>query len=379
MYSPTYNFFLLAFYFLFLLPIFFSCGSATKEQECLPHPPLYAFYYPWYGTPEVSGEWRHWNIAGHNPDKISNGRRDIASVRHPYPDVYDSSDPSTIKRHIELAKKAGIDAFIFSWWGRGTFEDNVLKTFARISEEEGFKFSIYYEGTFVWYQDIVKSYQNIISYIENDLSHLSQYFDFPNYLKIEGKPVVFIYGRAFFPPFWCAQEECASPFPQKVTWTDIIRKFQNLFFVADDISFFIPSPYGFRFRDELFDMGFRAFHAYNPYFESYRLLGKKNMDEYYEIFSDYVSDARRRKAWVAITILPGYDDTALDRRFPWKLPRMDGETLRKLYTFSVKLKPDAILLVSFNEWHEGTEIEPSFELGEKYINLLAELRNSCIK
>jgi len=29
-----------------------------------------AFYYTWYGTPQVSGAWYHWPEGGHTPDEV---------------------------------------------------------------------------------------------------------------------------------------------------------------------------------------------------------------------------------------------------------------------------------------------------------------------
>ncbi|GBD03584.1 hypothetical protein HRbin19_00878 [bacterium HR19] len=351
-----------AFVFWLIISACFSHPQSGKGEDCKP---LYAFYYPWYGTPDVSGEWRHWNIDGHNPDKIENGKRDIASVRHPYPDVYDSSSEETIRMHIELAKKAKITGFIFSWWGRSSFEDHVLRRFAEITREEKFPFSIYYEGVF-------QSFDDAITEIDSDLLYLSKYFQYENYIKIEGKPVLFLYGRGLFPQFWCAQEKCPPEPPPEIDWSPIIRKWK-IFFIADDISFFNL----FNFRDRIVEMGFKAVHAYNPYFESYFLRKITDISEYEKIFGDYVEDAKMRNMWIGLTILPGYDDRKLKRQVVWELPRNDGETLKKLYEFASKSSADAIVLVSFNEWHEGTEVEPSQEFGDLYIKLLSELRRNC--
>jgi len=39
---------------------------------------------------------------------------------------------------------------------------------------------------------------------------------------------------------------------------------------------------------------------------------------------------------------------------------------------AIKAKPDWVLITSWNEWHEGSEIEPSLEYGDKYLSLTQE-------
>ena len=45
----------------------------------------------------------------------------VSSCAEAYPlaGVYDSDDPATVRRHIRLAKAAGIDGFLVDWWGPG--------------------------------------------------------------------------------------------------------------------------------------------------------------------------------------------------------------------------------------------------------------------
>ena len=39
---------------------------------------------------------------------------------------YDSADPAIIDQEMALAKGAGIEAFVSSWWGRGHHTDTAL-------------------------------------------------------------------------------------------------------------------------------------------------------------------------------------------------------------------------------------------------------------
>jgi hypothetical protein len=43
--------------------------------------------------------------------------------------------------------------------------------------------------------------------------------------------------------------------------------------------------------------------------------------------------------------------------------RWGGETYRVLWEEAVAAQPDYVLITSWNEWHEGSEIEPSVEYG----------------
>jgi len=37
---------------------------------------------------------------------------------------------------------------------------------------------------------------------------------------------------------------------------------------------------------------------------------------------------------------------------------------------AIKADPDWVLITSWNEWHEGSEIEPSWEDGDAYLKLI---------
>jgi hypothetical protein len=62
------------------------------------------------------------------------------------------------------------------------------------------------------------------------------------------------------------------------------------------------------------------------------------------------------------TVSPGYDDTEI-RINGKSLPRMGNTTYRQYWEHIHASKVDWVLITSWNEWHEGTEIEPSKEHG----------------
>ena len=59
---------------------------------------------------------------------------------------------------------------------------------------------------------------------------------------------------------------------------------------------------------------------------------------------------------------PGYIDTEVR---PWnaanKRKRLDGKYYNESFSNALKVSPSVISITSFNEWHEGTQIEPAVE------------------
>ena len=52
------------------------------------------FYYPWYGTPAADGAWQHWDQNGHRPPS------DLYSGFFPALGPYSSSDPAVVERQM---------------------------------------------------------------------------------------------------------------------------------------------------------------------------------------------------------------------------------------------------------------------------------------
>ena len=73
--------------------------------------------------------------------------------------------------------------------------------------------------------------------------------------------------------------------------------------------------------------------------------------------------------------MPGYDDRAVPGRpLPRPVVNRDGGRLfADLWRAAIAADPDWILIVSFNEWHEGSEIEPSRETGSRELDTCRQM------
>jgi len=81
--------------------------------------------------------------------------------------------------------------------------------------------------------------------------------------------------------------------------------------------------------------------------------------------------ARQRGRISCVTVIPGSDQRRA-YKYDWQTDRLEGQTYRTLWEEALKAKPDWVIITSWNEWPEGTEIEPSLELGDKYLQITAE-------
>ncbi|GIV04702.1 MAG: hypothetical protein KatS3mg016_0277 [Fimbriimonadales bacterium] len=295
-----------------------------------------AFYYGWYGNPEVSGKWLHW-------EAVDAERKQIATSTH-YPALgaYDSNDPKVIEQHCRWAREAKLDGFIYSWWGIGTGEEKPLPRLLDAAQRHSLKVCLYYEA--VPQPGDPRSVLSDWRYI------LQKYGVHPAYLKVEGRPVLFVYGRAM--------EQLSL-----VQWGWVLETIRKEFppgvcAIGDSLS---------RSVARIFD----GIHTYNPVGV---LVGKPvsairaTLELHYH---EALQTAGTLGRIACATIIPAYDDTKI--RTPGiRTDRFEGEAYRQQWQAVLNLNPDWTLITSFNEWHEGSEIEPSVEYGERELRTTAQ-------
>jgi len=297
-----------------------------------------AFYYTWYGRPERHGNWVHWGVVKPEEHDIS------ASTHYPSKGAYDSHDPEIIDWHIDLAQSNGIDAFIATWWGQNTFDDRALRVVLERAAEKDFSVSVYWETA------PGSGDEQIDKAVDDLLYILNEYGSHPAFLKLDGKPVIFVYGRVM------------GQVPLEA-WPAIISRTEERY---DGDFLLIADGY-----NESYARALDGIHTYN-------ICGwvqGKTPEELHELaggsFKGAVALAKQHAKVSCITIIPGYDDTKI--RTPGiDAKRLDGQTYEVLWEEAIEADPDWVVITSWNEWHEGSEIEPSWEDGDRYIKLTGE-------
>ncbi len=304
-------------------PVIAPPGAASTGDR-----PVVAFYYAWYGL----DQW----VEGKVPD--------IPAA------PYASKDRNAIVRHVEQAQAAGIDAFAMAWYGprvRNNQTETNLRTLLEVGLERGFRCTVDFETRSPFYSsraDVVEGLRYLIN------SHAAH----PAFLRYEGKPIIF---------FWAVSQVFRGQGQSAVeAWASIRQQVDpehKTLWIADgaDIEFL-----------RVFD-GHHLYNiTWNPPASVYNTLstwGNK--------VRSYSAEHGTRELWVA-TVMPGYNDLyTQDRSGRFSHDRRGGAYYRETWEAAIDSAPDLIVITSFNEWLEGTQIEPSVSYGNLYLDLTSEL------
>jgi glycoprotein endo-alpha-1,2-mannosidase len=256
-----------------------------------------AFYYPWYGTPAVDGTFQHWGQRDHTPPN------DIASAYYPARGLYSSSDLLVVGAQMDEIRAAGIDEVAVSWWGRGSAEDGRLGLVAAAARSDGIAVAAHlepYGGRSV--ASTVADVQYLRTAYGIKTFYVYRPLDLPVADWAAAKTALHAGGTTLFAQTALAGAAAAAGFDGVYTY-DIV------------------TYGGWAFR---------------------RLC----------------DEAHAVKLLCAPSVGPGYD-ARRGSGDPRVKPRRDGRTYDSMWRLAIGSGADRVTITSYNEWHEGTQIEPA--------------------
>ena len=354
-----------------VIPLVHFIPAVSNLGEPLYPKRVCAFYYTWYGNqtpyygedPGTATALLHWNESHpeltppivHNPQLNIN---DIAAAQHPTLNtsgicLFDSCDPKAIQWHLSIAANAGINTFICTWWGSNGYTDynfrqvlNQTEKYNALHPDHAMQQTIYFETvqdaynkTKPWgfdnlYKSLVYVYQN--------------YGNHPAFLRVKDttgkdRPVIFVY---------------ATKSTQTVeNWSRIVKQLND-----NGMYPFLITDVGVDTVQTDMVPVFDGFHTYNP-------LGLYVSEPQNALrqFEKLVLSSRSNGKLACATVLPGYDDRSVRYGTP-VLERHGGSIYQDSWNVAIKSKADWVLICTFNEWHEGTNIEPSVENSTYYMD-----------
>ncbi|HET9733364.1 MAG TPA: hypothetical protein VFP54_11880 [Acidimicrobiales bacterium] len=284
-------------------------GRATPGSVAIvavpPRPPARtaAFYYPWYANPTVDGAWRHWDEGGHTPPL------DIGSDYYPTRGAYSSHDPSVVDAQMADMAGAGIDEVIASWWGRGSFEDQALPILVPAAAGRGLRLAAH-----------IEPYQGrTAASVGQDIEYLHTTYGITDF---------FVYR---------AQDFTAGD------WAPVLGAISGVTVWAESFWDGLEAGWVQTFAAQA---GFGGVYTYDPY----DLNGAD--------FAAICGAARENHLLCSPSVAPGFSAYRATGQTA-NVPRLDGATYDQRWAGASHSDADLITITSYNEWHEGSQMEPA--------------------
>ena len=253
------------------------------------------FYYPWYGTPSHDGAFQHWQQNGARPPGL------IASAFFPARGVYSSTDRVVVSAQMREIAATGVDQVVVSWWGRGSAEDERLGLTAAAARAAGLSVAAHVEPY------AARSAHTV----ELDI----------RYLRRRGISDVYVYRPDDVPT-----EDWAA-------LNDLVSAPVRVFAQTSRVGLAVAGHFDGVYTYDIVGLGGRSFR---------RICGQ----------------AHAAGLLCGPSVGPGYDARRASADLRVK-PRRFGATYDAMWRAALASEADLVTITSYNEWHEGTQIEPA--------------------
>jgi hypothetical protein len=225
---------------------------------------------------------------------------DLATAFYPMRGPYSSSSRAVLDRQMAEISAAGVDEIVSSWWGWGSAEDQRLPAVIAAANAHGLEVAVHLEP----YAG------RSVTTLEADVDHL----------KSLGIYEFFVYEPQDLPA---------------ADWKTVTSK-------ESDVRFFAQTALpGFAAAG-----GFAGLYTYDIL-----VYGGPT-------FARICQEARALNLLCAPSVGPGYD-ALRGNGDPRVKPRRHGATYDSMWRAALGAHADLVTITSYNEWNEGTQIEPA--------------------
>ncbi|XP_053566529.1 glycoprotein endo-alpha-1,2-mannosidase [Bombina bombina] len=345
---------------------------SESEMEALPSPNfnIHVFYYTWYGSPQFNDKYIHWNhpLLKHWDTKVANsfptGRHnppdDVGADFYPELGPYSSRDPSVIEAHMKQIRSASIGVISLSWYPPGKSDDNgeptddLVPAILDSAQKYGLKVTFHIEP---YNKRDDSSIHNDVIYI------IDKYGNHPAFYRF-----ITSTGREL-PMFYIYDSYTTS----SVRWANLLmpsgsQSVRNTPYDGIFIALLVDEKHKKDIRSGGFD-GMYTYFATNGF----------SYGSSHQHWSSLKEFCDTNNLMFIPSVGPGYKDTSIR---PWNFQNTRNRVNGKYYEIALNaallVRPSIISITSFNEWHEGTQIEtavPKKTSNRKYEDYLPHKPN----
>ena len=322
-----------------------------------------AYYYIWYGLNTSSGYNTNWEN----------------KTETPYMGEYSSSDPDVADQHILWAKLNKIDFFAVSWLGTFNWFDhlaidkNLQNGFLKAKQLGDFSFCLLYESEIILNSVYNKFYATGLggdnptdffrSTFSNDIDYAAQnYFSHPSYLRIEGKPVLFLHNL----PYLC--QNLSAPQVHAMLVGLRQRVANNIYLVACVGGGPNRTSLGFQLPDFMDVLDAATSYLFSSPSKGWSGI-LEDAERYYHDWHSYM--ASQGKQFIP-SAYPGYNATKGGISATLSVNATEFRDFLQIALNNVD-KNGIAMITSWNEWKESTAIEPSMEFGHQLLDIVYEI------
>jgi len=311
---------------------------------------VHIFYYAWYGSPGVDGQWEHWNHKylenwdKSDPKKYPTGYHsppdDVGANFFPSLGAYSSRNTSVIEQHFAWLNQSNIGVVAISWYPPGLADENgpqsdgMVPILLNIAQKYNLKICLHVEP----YKD-----RNPENFRENLKYVYDTYGKHPAYYKVRR-------GKRQLPLFYVYDSYQVTP----QQWSRIFSRKGDITVRDTELDgIFIALLVEMKHRSDVKRANFDGFYTY---FASNGFTYGSSW-KHWKGLADY---AYKNSLMFVPSVGPGYVDT---RVRPWNArntrDRRKGLYYETAWRTALSTSAKFISITSFNEWHEGTQIEPA--------------------
>lgn len=309
---------------------------------------------PWFQSKPHRGYWGwHWTMGALNPDQVGpDGRRSIATHYYPLIGAYDSADPDVLEYHALLMKIAGIDGVIIDWYGVASLWDYpdihaASRDLYSALADKGLVFAVCYEDQSLGHlisQGVITQ-SGAVAQAERDMNALRDlWVAGGSYVMDAGRPLILNFGPQHL---YSATEwnQAFSGFSKSPAFLTLNNP------VSGATAGTYPWPPMWQSEN-----GVLSTSKLNAYLDGHYASAAGadvRMGSAFPGFHDYYAQAGLHATY-------GY----LDSR--------NGATMSETLEKAVSSGSEYVQLVTWNDFGEGTTIEPTREYGYQYLEQIQQ-------